>query len=232
MAKIDIDELLAILPQLIRENDTVKGAILTALSGVVATHEDVKELIREMDKRFEAADAKNEVRFNKIETRLDGVDKRFDGVDKRLNNIDTSLLKVKASVDNLGERSGKALEETILKLMQEQLLNERIEYTEITRESLTDEKGEIFFPGYTTDVDIVAQNGTISLFEIKYKADQRDIFHFYKNAQLYERQTRKKPTHLYIVCLEISEKTLIAVKNWPVKVIAGKIEIIESITWK
>jgi hypothetical protein len=38
MNKIDIDELLEIPPKLIRENDTEKGAINSALFGVVATH--------------------------------------------------------------------------------------------------------------------------------------------------------------------------------------------------
>ncbi len=52
MTKIDIDELLKILPNLIRENDTVKGAIITALSGVVATRQDILDLINVMDKRF------------------------------------------------------------------------------------------------------------------------------------------------------------------------------------
>ena len=42
MSEIDIDELLKILPKLIRENDTIKGAILSALSGIVATHEDIR----------------------------------------------------------------------------------------------------------------------------------------------------------------------------------------------
>jgi len=41
------------LPTLIKENNLIKGAIISALSGVVATKEDIKELIREMDKRFE-----------------------------------------------------------------------------------------------------------------------------------------------------------------------------------
>lgn len=47
------DEFIKLLPQLIREDDTVKGAIISALSGVVATKEDIKEVIAEFDKRFE-----------------------------------------------------------------------------------------------------------------------------------------------------------------------------------
>ncbi len=70
---IDVDELIKILPQLIRENDAVRGAILSALSGVVATREDIKDMIREMDRRFEM------------------VEKRFEMVDKRFNMIHTEI---------------------------------------------------------------------------------------------------------------------------------------------
>ncbi len=63
---IDVDELIKILPQLIRENDAVRGAILSALSGVVATREDIKDMIREMDRRFEGVDK----RFEMIHTEI------------------------------------------------------------------------------------------------------------------------------------------------------------------
>ena len=69
MSPIDINELIKILPTLIRENDTVKGAIITALSGVVATKDDIKELIQQMDKRFEVMDK----RFTKFEITLNEI---------------------------------------------------------------------------------------------------------------------------------------------------------------
>ncbi|MHA1405741.1 MAG: hypothetical protein ACTSSI_18415 [Candidatus Helarchaeota archaeon] len=40
----DIEKLKRILPKLIRENDEIKGAIITALSGVIATGEDEQAL--------------------------------------------------------------------------------------------------------------------------------------------------------------------------------------------
>ncbi len=79
---IDVDELLKILPDLIRENDTVKGAIITALSGVVATREDIKDLIREMDKRFDAMQAQMDKRFDAMQAQMD---KRFESVHRRLD---------------------------------------------------------------------------------------------------------------------------------------------------
>ncbi|MBN2151982.1 MAG: hypothetical protein JW839_11075, partial [Candidatus Lokiarchaeota archaeon] len=99
---IDVKKLLEILPKLIRENDTVKGAIITALSGVVATREDFKDFIRETDKRFDAMQAQMDKRFDAMQTqmnkrfeqvdeRLDQVDKRLDQVDKRLDQVDKRL---------------------------------------------------------------------------------------------------------------------------------------------
>lgn len=47
------EEFLRLLPKLIREDDEVKGAIISALSGVVATKNDIEKLIENSDKRFE-----------------------------------------------------------------------------------------------------------------------------------------------------------------------------------
>ncbi|MEX2729689.1 MAG: hypothetical protein Q6353_020695, partial [Candidatus Sigynarchaeum springense] len=73
---IDLQKLIDILPRLIRENDAVKGAIISALSGVVATKDDIKALIAEMDKRFEAMQQQMDKRF-------EAMDKRFEAMDKR-----------------------------------------------------------------------------------------------------------------------------------------------------
>ena len=52
------EEFLKLLPKLIREDDEVKGAIITALSGVVATKDDIAKIIKHSDRRF--AEATNE----------------------------------------------------------------------------------------------------------------------------------------------------------------------------
>ncbi|MHA1681286.1 MAG: DUF3782 domain-containing protein [Promethearchaeota archaeon] len=265
--KFTINELLEILPRLIRENDTVKGAIITALSGVVATKDDIANLIREMDKRFEAMQEQMDKRFEAMQEQMDKrfdaidkrfeamdrrfeamqaqMDKRFDAIDKRFEamdrrfeamqaqmdkrfdevykRIDRSEKTLKAAIDNLGGRSGKALEDTILELMETQLIKENVDYKQIRRELLADKKGTIFFKGYSTDIDIVASNGEIHLYEVKYKADQRDVFHFLKNAELYEQVHGVKPDKLFLITLEISKKTIETVKDQPVKIIAGAI---------
>ncbi len=75
------EEFLRLLPKLIQEDNQVKGAIITALSGVVATKDDIKQVIEEFDKRFEAMDK----RFEAMQIQMD---KRFERVYERLDNID------------------------------------------------------------------------------------------------------------------------------------------------
>ncbi|MBD3256545.1 MAG: hypothetical protein GF383_15730, partial [Candidatus Lokiarchaeota archaeon] len=84
MEKINIDELLKILPKLIRENDTVKGAIISALSGVVATHEDVIQLTRAMNERFQKVDERFEAMQRTMEERFQKVDERFEAMQRTM----------------------------------------------------------------------------------------------------------------------------------------------------
>jgi len=168
-----------------------------------------------MDKRFEAMQQQMDKRFEAMQQQMD---KRFDGVDKDLKTI-------RVSIDSLGERSGRALEETILELLRDQLLENHVEYTSIEREELVDTEGKVFFSGFRTDVDVVAKGSDVTLFEVKYHADQRDVAHFLKVAELYAAVHGIKPRKLYVVSLEIASKTLKAIATLPVDVIAGKVVI-------
>ncbi len=95
MNPIDIDELIKILPTLIRENDTVKGAIITALSGVVATKEDIKELIHQMDKRFEAVDKRFEAMQQQMDKRFEAMQQQMD---KRFTKLEIMLTEIKQTI--------------------------------------------------------------------------------------------------------------------------------------
>ncbi|MHA1727857.1 MAG: hypothetical protein ACTSWY_03915 [Promethearchaeota archaeon] len=97
--RMEKNEFLKLLPKLIREDDEVKGAIITALSGVVATKDDIQQLIKVMDKRFESVDK-----------RFESVDKRFDRLIQVMENefkdAKDDRLLIKTSLGSLGNRSG------------------------------------------------------------------------------------------------------------------------------
>ncbi len=115
MSHINIDELLKILPKLIRESDEVKGAIISALSGVVATHEDIVQLNKAMDKRFEALikqmnerfesmDKRFEYLIKQMNERFESMDKRFESMDKRFESMDKRFESMDKRFESMDKR--------------------------------------------------------------------------------------------------------------------------------
>jgi len=84
---IDKNELLKLLPKLIREDDEIKGAIITALSGVVATKKDIIRIIEHSDRRFEAVDKRFEAMDKRFESLQEQMNKRFEAVDNRFETL-------------------------------------------------------------------------------------------------------------------------------------------------
>ncbi len=213
---LDKNELLKLLPKLIREDDEVKGAIITALSGVVATKDDIKLVIEEFNKRFEGMDK-----------RFEAMDKRFEELIKLMNRgfedarKDRELLRV--SITTLSTRGGVELQNTILSLLKDKLIQENIGVSEIKREDLVDSEGKIFYENYNTDIDILIKNDKIILIEVKFKADNRDIFQILKKGELFKQIKKKNYDELMLVCLEINSMNFEQAIKQGVKVIAGKI---------
>ena len=80
--KIDIDELIEILPELIKTNDRIKGAIITALSGVMPTTEDIKAIVNEMKLGFEQMQENTDRRFEQMQ---ENTDRRFEQMQENTN---------------------------------------------------------------------------------------------------------------------------------------------------
>ncbi len=197
----DKNELIKLLPKLIKEDDEIKGAIISALSSVVTTKNDIERLIEHSDRRFEA-------------------------LIKRINNnfeeARKDRLELKVSIGSLGRRSGINLENAILELLNEKLIQENIQSSKIYKEFLSDKDGVIFVKNYSTDIDVVIENGRVILIEIKYSPDNRDIFHFLKVSELYKK-IKKSFDELILVALEIKKEHLDLAKQEGIKIIAGKV---------
>ena len=91
---IDKNELLKLLPKLIREDDEIKGAIITALSGVVATKEDIASLIEHSNRRFEEI----EKRFEEIEKRFEETHRRFEEAAKERRDMQDSMVVLRETM--------------------------------------------------------------------------------------------------------------------------------------
>ena len=94
---IDKNELLKLLPKLIREDDEIKGAIITALSGVVATKEDIERIIENSNRRFEAMDK----RFETMDKRFETMDKRFADARNHREEIEKSMIVIRETIGEM-----------------------------------------------------------------------------------------------------------------------------------
>ena len=210
------EEFLRLLPKLIREDDEVKGAIITALSGVVATKDDITRIIDHSDRRFEA-----------IDKRFEAIDKRFEDligqIGKGFEDAKRERMIIDSKIEAISSRGSESLEKTILYLLNDKLIQENIQTAKIKKEELLDREGTIFWENYNTDIDVLIQNGKTILIEVKYHPDNRDGFHLLKNARLYKLQFKKDYDNLMIICLEIKRINLEQIEKQGIKVIAGKV---------
>ncbi len=207
------EEFLKLLPKLIREDDEVKGAIITALSGVVATKDDIKRVIKESNKRFEALMKEMNERFEAVQFQIND---KFYKLNRKITIVDHK-------VDNIGSRGGRGLEKVILEMLKEQNKIKEIDFSKIERVDIVDTEGVIFPKGVTSDIDVLMENGKNILMEIKFKLDSRDLYHFMQVGKLYEK-LYKKPDELWAIALEITPETLKNSVKYPIKLIYGMLK--------
>ncbi len=112
----------------------------------------------------------------------------------------------------------------ILNLLRDDLIQENIDKKNVTRENLKDDKGEVYYEGYTTDIDVVIQNGKTFLMEIKSTVDNRDIADLLLKAKLFRIQYGKDHDGLILACLEINRINFEKAIKQDIRVIAGEIK--------
>ncbi len=169
--------------------------------------EQVDQRFEQVDQRFEQVDQRFEQvdqRFEQVDQRFEQVDQRFEQVDQRLSKLGQDVLDVKRDVaqlrsgqdllfrkldqrdaelllkyGDLGNIKGKALEDMFAAALGYGLRNPDIQPDQIKmRQPIADPEGQIFKPGYVSEIDLIAQNGRLILFEVKASAvvDHVDLF--------------------------------------------------------
>jgi len=128
-----------------------------------------------------------------VDQRLDGVDQRLDGVDQRLEKVEKTQLemrrdmaKLNAGQENIikrmdsmeawmkfltgstGNEKGSTSEDLVAAALRYGLQEDDIDADTIRlRQPLSDPTGLVFQGGYKSEIDIIAQNGHITIFEVK-----------------------------------------------------------------
>ncbi|WP_457557953.1 hypothetical protein [Candidatus Harpocratesius sp.] len=236
MAEFDIKHLIKILPKLIKENDEIKGAIITALSGVIATREDIKDLIEEMDKRFEAMDKRFEAmdkrfeamdkRFEamqiQINKRFEAIDKRFENmeiqmnerfkamqkqIDKRFKTVDNNFALVFRRLDEISIGADVSFELFCKNVIKSLLKAENIDVPFIeSGRHFSDPNHHVFKDTTDVEIDLFCPEPPI-IGEVTYKiTDPTKMEKIIRKIEFMEKEIFKKTARRYLCTLEISKE--------------------------
>jgi len=188
------------------------------------TRDEFLKAMKEINDRFEAMQKQLDNRFEAMQKQLDN---RFEAMQKQINisfeEAKRDRGELKAFLSKVSSTRGIQLENAVLDLLKDRLIRETISVSEIKKEYLFDKEGTIFYDNYSTDVDVLIQDGKTVLIEVKSGADNRDIHEFLKKAALFKLQFKKNYDVLILVCLEINQRNFEDAIRQGIKVIAGDI---------
>jgi hypothetical protein len=142
--------------------------------------------------------------------RFEQVDQRFEQVDRRFDQVDQSLLEVRRDVarlqhgqemilermdhqeawlsyvtGNLRAEKGRTMEDLVAVALSYGLKHPDIKPEHIRlRQKLVDTEGRVFKPGFVTEVDLIAEDSQLTVFEVKTTAKTGDVDVFALKVEL------------------------------------------------
>ena len=154
-----------------------KEEFAAVLSELRELRGEVRHFRQETQERFEQIDR----RFEEIDRRFEGIDRRFEGIDQQFAALRQMIADehdwVELTVGGLQRRSGRKLEEVVAGALRVALRRSDIKPEQIRlRQRIVDEKGVVGLPGQRHfEIDILAQDGKISVFEVKSYCEWEDV---------------------------------------------------------
>ena len=174
------------------------------------------EFARMLDE-FTSFRKETQLNFEHIDHRFEQVDHRFEQVDQRLAEMthqmgdlsaDTRQLRdwVELIAGGLQNRTGRSLEKVIagalrLGLKRSDIVPEQVKL----RQKISDPLGLVFKAGKEKEVDIVAHNGELLVFEVKSAPDNDDVDDFADKVALLRLQHPDKQVQGVFVAVGAEE---------------------------
>jgi len=140
--------------------------------------DQVDEHLQQVDGHLQQVDG----HLQQVDGHLEGVDEHLEGVDARFDQIDRTIADlrdwVEVNVGGLQRRSGRKLEDVVAGALRVALERPDIRPDQLRlRQRMVDETGIVGLPGQKRpfEVDILAQDGQITVFEVKSYCEWEDI---------------------------------------------------------
>jgi len=182
----------------------------------------------QVDQRFEQVDQ----RFEQVDQRFEQVDQHFEQVDQRFDEVHQEQLGMKRDIVQLRHgqeliikkidgqekwlrfvtgqmrnEKGQTLEDLFAEALRYGLKNPDLKAENICLRQILDDSDHAVFPsGFTSEVDLIIENGKISVLEIKATAKPSEVDLFALKIQVIAAQNPDKQVEGIFVSLAASDK--------------------------
>ncbi|OAD22662.1 hypothetical protein THIOM_001523 [Candidatus Thiomargarita nelsonii] len=173
--------------------------------------EEMNRRLEQMEQRIEQVEQRVDLLREEMNQRFDQVDQRFDQVHQDHLELKRRVIKLesgqkqilekmtgfdawlKVITGNLGTEKGQTLEDLFAIALRYGLKNPNIKPESIRlRQELMDVEGLVFRKNYGTEIDLIAENGKLTVFEVKATANIDDVDLFGMKIELVRLQNQDK----------------------------------------
>ena len=235
MALLTDEELLETLetqlPALLRRHPELEQRAYAAFIEAFATKKEVAAVLAELHAfRGEFGQFRSEVneRFEKIDGRFEKIDGRFEKIDVQLEQMKQQTTEIKDRTDKLDltvggfqRRAGRKLEDMVAGALRFGLKRQDVSADNVRlRQKLADVEGVVGPAGRTYEVDILIDNGSLLVFEVKSAACKvEEVDRFADKVQLVRRQHPDKAVEGALISLEPADRVKARCAEWGIQIL-------------
>ena len=246
MALLTDEELLATLetqlPALLKRHPELETRAYTAFIEAFATKKEVAAVLAELHAfRGEFGQFRSEVneRFEKLDERFEKLDltagelnQRMDGINdkldltagelnQRMDGINDKTDKLALAVGGFQRRAGRKLEDVVAGALRFGLKRQDVSADNVRlRQKLADVEGVVGPAGRTYEVDILIDNSSLLVFEVKSAACKvEEVDRFADKVELARRQHPDKVVEGALISLEPTDSVKARCAEWGIQIL-------------
>lgn len=209
------------LPALLKRHPELEPRIYTAFIETFATKKEVAAVLAELHAfRGEFNQFRSEVneRFEKIDERFEQMDEQLEQMRQQLAYTDA---KVDLTVGGFQRRAGRKLENMVAEVLRFGLKRQDVSADNVRlRQKLADGEGVVGPAGRTYEVDILIDNSSLLVFEVKSAACKvEEIDRFADKVALVRRQHPDKAVEGVLISLEPAHTVKARCAEWGIQIV-------------
>lgn len=209
------------LPALLKRHPELEPRVYTAFIETFATKKEVAAVLAELHAfRGEFGQFRTEVneRFEKIDERFEEISQQIAYMRQQIARTDA---KVDLTVGGFQRRAGRKLENMVAEVLRFGLKRQDVSADNVRlRQTLADVEGVVGPAGRTYEVDILVDNSSLVVFEVKSAACKvEEIDRFADKVALVRRQHPGKAVEGALISLEPADTVKARCAEWGIQIV-------------